>query len=357
MALLRRGEDPNTGDEAAIARAVDDLVALAEEVDVEVSAEGAYHELQTGEYAFQQSWSGDLLSAKRFGAVAADDAGLVAYTWPARRHRRLRPHGDLRTGAQSRPRARLPRSSDGRRGRDAELPLERLPASGGGRAARSPGCTSATRSSTPTTSPRDGSFGPSGRRPTPGGAWGGSVSSERRRLSRRPRPSTAGLVVAGERDERLARSRDRRRGSRSSRRCTRGCSDRCPWRRTPARPWRSEGRRRARTGPTRGRSTDPPACRGPRRTRPGPRRPLPDTASRTSSGGELRPGIPRRWLQLEPEGTGDRLPRRLPEGGVRVGLPPPGARRSRGRSRRRPRRPAATRFIPAPSLARTGRSR
>jgi len=82
MALLRRGEDPNTGEERAIARAVDDLVALADAVEVEVSAEGAYHELQTGEYAFQQSWSGDLLSAKRFGAVAAGDAGLVAYTWP-----------------------------------------------------------------------------------------------------------------------------------------------------------------------------------------------------------------------------------------------------------------------------------
>ncbi len=82
MALLRSGEDPNTGDEGAIERAVDDLVALAEDVDVEVSAEGAYAELQTGEYAFQQSWSGDLLSAKRFGAVAADDAGRVAYTWP-----------------------------------------------------------------------------------------------------------------------------------------------------------------------------------------------------------------------------------------------------------------------------------
>ncbi len=82
MALLRRGEDPNTGGESAIGSAVDDLVALDEGVDVEVSAEGAYHELQTGEYAFQQSWSGDLLSAKRFGAVAPDDAGLVAYTWP-----------------------------------------------------------------------------------------------------------------------------------------------------------------------------------------------------------------------------------------------------------------------------------
>ena len=82
MALLRRGEDPNTGDEAAVGRAVDDLVALADGVDVEVSSEGAYEELQTGEYAFQQSWSGDLLSAKRFGAAAADDAGQVAFTWP-----------------------------------------------------------------------------------------------------------------------------------------------------------------------------------------------------------------------------------------------------------------------------------
>ena len=82
MALLRRGEDPNAVGERAVARAVDDLVALAEGVHVEVSDEGAYHELQTGDYALQQSWSGDLLSAKRFGTVAADDAGLVAYTWP-----------------------------------------------------------------------------------------------------------------------------------------------------------------------------------------------------------------------------------------------------------------------------------
>jgi spermidine/putrescine transport system substrate-binding protein len=82
MALIRRGEDPNSGDEGAVDRAVGDLVALAEDVDVEISAEGAYDELQTGEYALQQAWSGDILSAKRFGAAAADDAGLVAYTWP-----------------------------------------------------------------------------------------------------------------------------------------------------------------------------------------------------------------------------------------------------------------------------------
>jgi spermidine/putrescine transport system substrate-binding protein len=82
MALIRRGEDPNSPDEGAVDRAVGDLVALAKDVDVEISAEGAYDELQTGEYALQQAWSGDILSAKRFGAAAADDAGLVAYTWP-----------------------------------------------------------------------------------------------------------------------------------------------------------------------------------------------------------------------------------------------------------------------------------
>jgi spermidine/putrescine transport system substrate-binding protein len=82
LALLRSGDDPNATDPATIDRAVDDLLQMAETVDVEVSAEGAYEELQTGEYAIQQSWSGDLLSAKRFGAYAADHAGEVAFTWP-----------------------------------------------------------------------------------------------------------------------------------------------------------------------------------------------------------------------------------------------------------------------------------
>ena len=82
MSLIRRGEDPNSEDEGSVGRAVDDLIALTEDVDVEISAEGAYEELQTGEYALQQAWSGDILSAKRFGAAPADGAGLVAYTWP-----------------------------------------------------------------------------------------------------------------------------------------------------------------------------------------------------------------------------------------------------------------------------------
>jgi spermidine/putrescine transport system substrate-binding protein len=82
LALLRRGEDPNTRDDGVLARAVDDLIEMAGAVDVEVSAEGAYQELQTGDYAVQQSWSGDLLSARRFGASPARGADSIEFTWP-----------------------------------------------------------------------------------------------------------------------------------------------------------------------------------------------------------------------------------------------------------------------------------
>ncbi|HET9672948.1 MAG TPA: extracellular solute-binding protein [Actinomycetota bacterium] len=82
LGLLRRGLDPNSEDAVEVASAVDDLIAMVDAVEVEVSAEGAYHELQTGEYAIQQSWSGDLLSAKRFGASAAAATREVAFTWP-----------------------------------------------------------------------------------------------------------------------------------------------------------------------------------------------------------------------------------------------------------------------------------
>lgn len=82
LALLRLGVDPNTGDAQTIDRAIDDLIALAEAVDVEVSAEGAYEELQGGEYAVQQSWSGDLLSARRFGSTPSRRPEEIAFTWP-----------------------------------------------------------------------------------------------------------------------------------------------------------------------------------------------------------------------------------------------------------------------------------
>ena len=189
MALLRRREDPNTGEERVIERAVEDLVSLAEGVNVEVSAEGAYHELQTGEYAFQQSWSGDLLSAKRFGAARSRRCRPRRLHVASRRHRRLRSDGDLRPGAQPLPRPRIPRSPDGCRGRDAELPLERLPAPGGERDTDSPrvpaGCDPPPRRSHRGAVPAAARAGSA----TPGGAWDGNASSRSSGASR-PRPST-----------------------------------------------------------------------------------------------------------------------------------------------------------------------
>ena len=83
MALLRRGLDPNAAAGADVALAVDDLIAMTTAADVEVSADGAYAELQTGEYAVQQAWSGDVLAAKRFGPGTDATLSRTGYTWPA----------------------------------------------------------------------------------------------------------------------------------------------------------------------------------------------------------------------------------------------------------------------------------
>ncbi len=82
MALLRRGEDPNAATEDQVRASVDDLMGMTEVVDVEISAEGAYQELQTGEYAIQQAWSGDVLASKRFGPGTERTLGLTGYVWP-----------------------------------------------------------------------------------------------------------------------------------------------------------------------------------------------------------------------------------------------------------------------------------
>jgi spermidine/putrescine transport system substrate-binding protein len=63
--------------------AVDDLIDLAATVDLEVSDDGAYVELQTGEYSIQQAWSGDVLAAKRFGPGTERSLQLTGFTWPA----------------------------------------------------------------------------------------------------------------------------------------------------------------------------------------------------------------------------------------------------------------------------------
>ena len=136
MALLRRGLDPNAATEADVALAVDDLIAMTAAADVEVSTDGAYAELQTGEYAVQQAWSGDVLAAKRFGPGTVATLSRTGYTWPDGRGRGLRSHRDLHERSQPRPGPRvrgLP-AGGGRRAR--QLRVERLPAAGGRR--RSP---------------------------------------------------------------------------------------------------------------------------------------------------------------------------------------------------------------------------
>jgi putrescine transport system substrate-binding protein len=82
MALLRRGGDPNAAMASDVEAAVDDLVAMARVVDLEVSAEGPYEELQTGEYAIQQAWSGDVLAAKRFGPGTDRTLAQTGFVWP-----------------------------------------------------------------------------------------------------------------------------------------------------------------------------------------------------------------------------------------------------------------------------------
>jgi spermidine/putrescine transport system substrate-binding protein len=82
LSLLHRGRDPNTHDRGEIGAAVDDLVAMRRAVDVAVTTDGAYDALPTGSLAVQQAWSGDVLSAKRFGHRAGTPSTAIRYTWP-----------------------------------------------------------------------------------------------------------------------------------------------------------------------------------------------------------------------------------------------------------------------------------
>ena len=82
MALLRRGADPNAPSDGELDRAIEDLIGLADLVDLEVSADGPYEELQTGEYAIQQAWSGDVLAAKRFGPGTDRTLAATGFLWP-----------------------------------------------------------------------------------------------------------------------------------------------------------------------------------------------------------------------------------------------------------------------------------
>lgn len=85
MALIRDGiRDVNTGDSSALAAAGGALDQLVREVDVRFTTEGAYEGLPSGEFAVHQAWSGDMLSALRWGrARALGTASDLRYWWPA----------------------------------------------------------------------------------------------------------------------------------------------------------------------------------------------------------------------------------------------------------------------------------
>ncbi len=84
MALLRDGvTDVNTADPVALARAERSLAEMAAAVDVELTTEGAYEGLPTGEFALHQAWSGDMLSAIRWGhARRLGTVSALEYWWP-----------------------------------------------------------------------------------------------------------------------------------------------------------------------------------------------------------------------------------------------------------------------------------
>jgi spermidine/putrescine transport system substrate-binding protein len=83
-AILRNGStevdttDPSILDDAGAA-----LHDLIDRVGAEFDAEGAYEGLPKGEFAIHQAWSGDILSAGRFGsAYTLGTAGDLRYFWP-----------------------------------------------------------------------------------------------------------------------------------------------------------------------------------------------------------------------------------------------------------------------------------
>jgi spermidine/putrescine transport system substrate-binding protein len=85
MALLHDGvRDVNTRDAVELAeasRALEDLVRVSR---VAFTTEGAYEGLPNGQFALHQAWSGDILSALRWGrAEALGTAPSLRYFWPS----------------------------------------------------------------------------------------------------------------------------------------------------------------------------------------------------------------------------------------------------------------------------------
>ena len=85
MALLHDGvHDVNTRDAVALAEASGALEVLARIARVALTTEGAYEGLPNGTFALHQAWSGDILSALRWGrAEALGTAPFLRYFWPS----------------------------------------------------------------------------------------------------------------------------------------------------------------------------------------------------------------------------------------------------------------------------------
>jgi spermidine/putrescine transport system substrate-binding protein len=83
LALQHDGvHELNTGDPVTLATGADALIAMIDAVNVRITADGAYEGLPRGEFAVHQAWSGDVLSARRFGGDPSGAARL-GYWWPA----------------------------------------------------------------------------------------------------------------------------------------------------------------------------------------------------------------------------------------------------------------------------------
>jgi spermidine/putrescine transport system substrate-binding protein len=82
LGLLHRGEtDLRDAGSSALRGAADDLIRLIRSGGM-LTLEGAYEGLPAGEFAAHQAWSGDLISAARYGRGRTDAAGALGFVHP-----------------------------------------------------------------------------------------------------------------------------------------------------------------------------------------------------------------------------------------------------------------------------------
>ena len=86
MVLLRNGvEDVNTEDPEQINMVRDQLVEMADAVNVRTTIDGVYSGIPEGKFAVHQAWSGDIVAAPFYFPKAdyGDPKGLLQYWWPS----------------------------------------------------------------------------------------------------------------------------------------------------------------------------------------------------------------------------------------------------------------------------------